>query len=134
MRTLCDLLAKHDVSAERCFIGVWEGYGWLPLSDTTWTSRLVLDQRSYVIGEGPIAVATETGWRDPQGVLVPEPPTLIWPADHSWFVAGDVDLDSTYVGGSQALISRILAEPDLEAFVVKPSDRISVDGDSINVR
>ncbi|MDQ3158239.1 MAG: hypothetical protein M3Q98_16215 [Actinomycetota bacterium] len=42
------------------------------------------------------------------------PPALMWPADRSWFVAGDVDPDWIGVGGSQALIDEILAAERLD--------------------
>lgn len=42
-------------------------------------------------------------------------PALMWPADHAWFVAADVDPDWIGVGGSQSLIDSILADPNLDA-------------------
>ena len=44
-----------------------------------------------------------------RGQLVPEPASQSanawWPADRAWFVATDVDLVTTYVGGSAALVA-----------------------------
>jgi hypothetical protein len=58
---------------------------------------------------------------------------LLWPADRAWFVAGDTDLDSTYVGGPAGLISALLADPDLEAWPVDAGDGVSYFSDTINV-
>lgn len=55
------------------------------------------------------------GWQSPQ---------LLWPLDRAWCVATEIDYDSTLVGGSAALIGRILADPRLEAFPVDPDDSI----------
>ena len=48
-----------------------------------------------------------------------EPPeqsaNLWWPDDRAWFVATDVDLMTTYVGGSAACIADLLAADGLEA-------------------
>lgn len=52
---------------------------------------------------------------------------LIWPADHAWLVASEIDFDSTIVGGSAALIRRITEHPDLEAYAVLEDDRFDVD-------
>lgn len=59
-------------------------------------------------------------------------PNLIWPADRTWFVASEVDFDSTLVGGSAELIEAIVGSPDLEAWKVKPTDSLAADADKIN--
>jgi hypothetical protein len=43
-------------------------------------------------------------------------PNLIWPADRSWYVASEYDLDSTLVGCSRHLADAILAAPELEVW------------------
>jgi len=42
-------------------------------------------------------------------------PHLLWPGDHRWFVATDVDSDFTSVGGSQELIDAVIRDPKLKA-------------------
>jgi hypothetical protein len=111
---------------------VWEGYGWLPLSDHAAARELRLDQRTFLVIEGSIAGATAVGSRYWNGPFQPEPPTLIWPADRAWFVASDPDLDSTYVGGSTAMIEALLATPGLEAWPIGSTDRVTLDSDTIN--
>lgn len=41
--------------------------------------------------------------------------SLTWPADHTWFIAADVDASWLCVGGSQALIDAVMADPALNA-------------------
>jgi hypothetical protein len=60
-------------------------------------------------------------------------PSLIWPADDSWFVVTDVDFDSTLVGGSAALIDAIVKSPNLEAWHVRPTDSLADNADKVNV-
>ena len=43
-------------------------------------------------------------------------PNLLWPDDCSWCLATEVDLDSTVVGGTRALVDDLLAAPDLEVW------------------
>ncbi len=59
-------------------------------------------------------------------------PNLIWPADHSWLVASEVDFDSTLVGGSAELIQTIVDSPKLEAWRVEPTDSLASDADKVN--
>jgi hypothetical protein len=126
------VLAAHTTTPDRCFIGEWEGYGWPEMADSSSVSELRLDQRTFLVHQGSIRTAGRIGWRDQGGGFVREPPTLIWPADRAWFVAGDVDLDSSYIGGRGNLIAALLAEPDLEVWPVHATDRVTFDSDSIN--
>jgi len=130
---LCDRLARFTSTPQRCFAGVWEGYGWIEAAEPPLTRALRLDQREYLIVEGPLDVARRIGWRFPGGELAREPPTLLWPSDRAWFVAGDTDLDSTYVGGSADLISMLLTDPGLEAWPVEPGDDASSFSDVTNL-
>jgi len=58
--------------------------------------------------------------------------SLWWPEDRAWFVATEIDLNSTYVGGSTSTIEALLASPGLEAFPVTPNDPTDWTSDSIN--
>jgi hypothetical protein len=60
--------------------------------------------------------------------LAPEPyeqgANLWWPADRAWCVVTDIDLVSTYVGGSSACIGELLTTPGIDAWSVAPEDPI----------
>ncbi|HET9861587.1 MAG TPA: hypothetical protein VFQ19_17575 [Nocardioidaceae bacterium] len=49
-------------------------------------------------------------------------PNLIWPADHAWFVATEIDLPWTGIGGSTALIEDLFSAQDLDVEEVEPRD------------
>lgn len=67
--------------------------------------RVKLPHRDYLLYRGrPDQVA---GWMDG--------PNLWWPDDRAWFVASEIDLPWTYVGGSTALIEDMLADRELNA-------------------
>lgn len=57
---------------------------------------------------------------------------LFWPGDRAWCVATEIDLDSTYVGGSVELIADLLADPRLEAFPAEVTDDVTAGSDEIN--
>jgi hypothetical protein len=132
LAALCGVLAAHTSTPDRCFIGEWEGYVWPEMADPSSASELRLDQRTFLVHQESIGTAGRIGWRDRGERFVQTPPTLIWPADRAWFVAGDVDLDSTYVGGSAEVVTLLIAEPDLEVWPVHATDRVTFDSDSIN--
>jgi hypothetical protein len=49
-------------------------------------------------------------------------PSLWWPDDRSWFVHTETDGTSTYIGGSRAMIRRLVGEQVLESFEVGSDD------------
>jgi hypothetical protein len=153
LQTLCALLIARAADPERCLIATWEGYVspgvWLtapPSGNETgergleipvpplWASarELRLEYRAFLVIEGAIrTIAGLTDRHASYGFQLP--PTLFWPADRAWFVASDPDLDSTYVGGSAALVDAILADPTLESWPAAPDDDISIGADEINL-
>ncbi len=132
LAALCDLLAAHTTTPDQCFVGRWEGYG--RMADSEWSPSpvLMLEQRTFLVRRGPIDLALSIGQRRSSGPLVAEPPTILWPADRSWFVASDPDLDSTYLGGPDALIESLVAHRDLEGWPVEAGDRVTIGSDVIN--
>jgi hypothetical protein len=114
--------AGECADAQRQFEAAWEltfGGEALP------RSRVRLPGRDYVLLEGPLGAVGEIGERSNwQGRVQFEPhsPNLWWPDDGAWCVATDIDLDSTYVGGSIALIDDLLDDAVFEALPVRESD------------
>jgi hypothetical protein len=59
-------------------------------------------------------------------------PNLLWPEDRAWLLASEIDFDSTLIGGSRALIERILATSALEAAEVDADASLAYDADTVN--
>jgi hypothetical protein len=155
LAALLDILARHTASVERCWFGVWEGYGWLPggsrvtfvaTADGTlppesaerhfaaidYDARIELPKRNYLLFSGPLDAALEIGdWPAPNWFL-PHSPNIFWPDDVSWCVATEIDLFCTYVGGSRALIDELLADERLEVWEAHLDDPITYDSDVLN--
>ncbi len=129
---LAEVLAAFTTTPDRCFFAVWEGYGHLsgglaaltssgrgepvpPPPEVRAAPRLEEVERRYLLYVGPLAQVTSffTGiWSGA--------PNLWWPADRQWFVATDIDLDSTYIGGSDALVAALAGD---RRFEVVPASR-----------
>jgi hypothetical protein len=147
---LCDLLAAHTRSPTECVFGIWEGWAWVHGGSVRMSATgseavpgafteqerdqagLVLPGRKYVLLTGPLAAASQLG--DPHGLrgFEPHSPNLMWPADRAWFVASEVDFDSTLVGGTAEVIQSILDSPTLDAWPVEPDSSLASDADKIN--
>jgi hypothetical protein len=83
--------------------------------------------------EGPLDAVGEIGasthWQG-KSWFEPESPNLWWPDDRAWCVATEIDLDSTYVGGSATMIRELLSDSRFEALEVRAADQR---GDLVNV-
>jgi len=128
---LCEILAASLSDSSGCFLGLCDIWAWVdelfPLEERRQPLLELLLERNYVVLQGPLTAVRKIGdgpWA--------YSPSLIWPADHSWFVASEVDFDSTLVGGSAELIQAIVESPELEAWQVEPSDSLAADADKIN--
>jgi hypothetical protein len=123
---LLPLLRRHTATPDDCWFGVWAGFGWH--SQGMDVAETVLLGREYRLLRGPVELAATN--------LAPEPSeqsaNIWWPADRAWCVVTDVDLMSTYVGGSAACIEDLLAAPELEVARSAVADRVDAGADALN--
>ncbi|MER5888880.1 hypothetical protein ABT160_34065 [Streptomyces sp. NPDC001941] len=116
-RTLLPVLARHTGTPGACWFGLWHGYG---RREFDGVPTFPTPGRDEVLLSGTLDDVLSPARDD--GFL--ELPDLWWPEDRAWCVGGDVDLVSTYVGGSSALIAELLATPGLEAHPVAALDKL----------
>jgi hypothetical protein len=128
---LTNVLLRYTTTPNELFVGVWEGFGWIDAEDIRGV-RLQLPQRTHLVFKGDADLLDDVGWIGFDGRLVHEAPSVIWPADRAWYVATDVDQESTYVGGAPALINALVADPGLEAWPASATDSITAGSDTIN--
>lgn len=86
--------------------------------------RLLLPHREYIVLGMTLPALADPSWMDDDRVGTyldfGHTPQLLWPEDHSWVVATEIDTDSTIVAGSRHLIADVLADGRFEAFEVLP--------------
>lgn len=98
---------------------------------------LHLPSRDYVLLTASLSELADPAWPRSAGIgwhgsFSGPMPSLIWPDDHAWCIATEIDFDSTLVGGSRELVDAILADDTFEAFEVGPDDDLTWDGDTVN--
>jgi hypothetical protein len=120
-QALVAALRRHTTTPDRCWFAVWEGYGGLGHDVRSGATFDVPGRRYYVLA-GPIECVA--GFADG--------PNLWWPDDRAWCVATEVDLNTTYIGGSEACSRELVERPELEALQIDPSSGITFDSDPVN--
>jgi hypothetical protein len=147
-RALVGVIRNHAPVPGVCWFCVWEGFGGLDFGNVD--ERIEVHGRSYALYGGPLEMALSPLPRTarvashgaqpgqtadglpPPGMALDQSPNMWWPDDRSWFVATDVDLAWTYVGGPRELARGILDEPSLEAFPASVEDVPSYESDTAN--
>ena len=110
---LVDALEPELVDPRDCWFGVWEGFGCVRDLRGRAADRLELRGGDYLTLHAPLYFAARPLCERPQQGV-----NLWWGPDATWCVHTDVELDSTLVAGSRALVQRVLEEPALETVVV----------------
>ena len=119
---LVGVLARHTTTPDDCWFGL----------DTTWHAgtgpRLTLPAREFVLVRGPVGLAATNFDMEP----AEQSANVWWPADRAWFVATDIDLMTTYVGGSAACVAELVAAEGLEVSPVPADQKVTWDADTVN--
>jgi len=103
---------------------MWEGFGGLDSGEVR--ERVELPGRNYLLYSGPVDRALESPHPFDQS------PNLWWPDDHAWFVATEIDFDSTFVGGDDDLIAVLVTDRRLEALPIALNTRADAAADRVN--
>lgn len=125
---LAAVLAPDGRQDEKCWFAVWEGYGGLADRWRRAATFTVPGRRMHLLS-GRLHAAHQT---TSDAILAHQSVNLWWPESREWCVATDIDLMTTYVGGSAELIARIVASHDLEALDVPPTQGVTRDSDTVN--
>jgi hypothetical protein len=125
---LVAVLRRHTSTPDDCWFGVWAGFGWQSPDAGVPPTTCELLGREYVLLRGPVDLAAANAAPEP----AEQSANIWWPADRAWCVVTDIDLMSTYVGGSRACIDDLLAASDLEVVPAAVSDPVHLGADVIN--
>lgn len=103
-------------------------------------SLLQLPDRNYLLFEGALTDLSDSGWTaaaglgdgiSDQGVAAPQ---LLWPADHAWYLATEIDVGFTLLAGSAQLVEQVLTANGMEAALLDHDGDLSWDADTRNPR
>ena len=129
-RALLQLLARETSDPSDCYFGLWEGWGF-PESARRWLTLGVprgaqIPARAFFLFRG--ALSEDEIWGTPAAAGIwgrPEfsrggTPAFVWPSDHTWCVAADVDPHWAGIGATVPTIERLVADRRLDAVAADP--------------
>lgn len=150
VRQVLGVLARHTTTPDDCFFCLWDGwasdiYGGDGLRTVDWATgsvtrgpamapafdaavlqgpKVSIPHREYFLFRGRLADFGDWGAADrlPGMPRTNMPnPAFIWPADHAWCIANDVDPHWAGIGASAAAIDELLAAPGLDVVPADPA-------------
>ena len=123
-RACLGVLADFTATPDDCWFAVWEGYAGsieippgLPLLDLV--DAGLGSVRRYALVRGRLDDLEDWERDIGDGLLVP--PALVWPADHRWCLAADVDPHWMGVGAEEAAVAALLGTTGLDVVRADPS-------------
>jgi hypothetical protein len=146
-----EVLRRHTRTPDDCYFCLWDGWGsntdgdeempaaepftgvarpgWQRAPTTAGSAsrpRVVVPHRAFFLFHGTLDDLgqwdlTEV-WPDQPGLGVPDP-AFIWPADHAWCVANDVDPHWAGIGASADAIDELERHSLLDVVPADPTDQ-----------
>jgi hypothetical protein len=121
-RLVLEHLRRFTATPEDCYFCVWEGYGDLNFPPSVLNGPMVtIPHRRYFLLHG--SLADLGGWEETLAGVGDFPPALVWPSDHRWCFARDVDPHWAGIGAEQAAIDTLLNDTELDVVPAQPAER-----------
>ena len=149
LRAVLETLARHTRTPDECYFCLWDGWGsdiyggdgarivdWqtgtvrpgpviAPAFPPSVLSgpKVVVPNRAYFLFRGALSEFGDWGaaelWPGQPRQDIPNP-AFIWPADHAWCLADDVDPHWAGIGADARAIDDLLADPRLDVVRADP--------------
>jgi hypothetical protein len=107
------VLGEHTHTPDDLYFCMWDGWGTPPA--LRGMPMVTVPHRSYFLFSGSLADFAD--WGD-----VP-PRAFIWPADHAWCIALDVDPHYAGIGAAPETIAQLVAHATLDVVPADPTER-----------
>ena len=149
MRGALETLTRHTRTSDDCYFCLWDGWGNIiaggdgarildhrtgtmsrgPLITPAFPPsvlhgpKVVIPSRAYFLFRGSISDFGDWGaadaWSGQPRQHMPGP-AFVWPADHAWCIANDVDPHWAGIGADVSAIDELLADPRLDVVPADP--------------
>lgn len=119
-----EIAASVTGRQERCICSFWEGWGSLEELGELGTRIEGMSQQGHFLLSAQIDSLWEY-WRSgvrEDGTYKYLAPQAVWPKDLSWFFAAPFYLSSSFLSGSDEVVSRLLTDTRVESREVFPGD------------
>lgn len=126
LRAVLEVLTQHTRTPDDCYFCLWDGWG----SDAFPPSvlhgpKVAVPNRTYFLFHGATSELGDWGaaemWPGRPRPGIPDP-AFIWPADHAWCIANDIDPHFAGIGADTWAIDQLVADPRLDVLPADPCE------------
>jgi hypothetical protein len=128
LQQLASALLPSSSTPTACICCTWNGWAEVQGEQTVDDLTVAVPWRGYRVRYGDIRDPALCRW----GGQAYRAPNVWWPADEKWWVATEVDLNSTYVGGSDPDLVDRLRDAGLEVVECNLETRVDLASDWMN--
>jgi len=130
-RPLCEILARHSANGD-CWLGIWPGFGGREhyRKHVPPTMFVSTGNREWDLFRAPLSMMHMPfyeGWER-------QTANVIWSDEPAWWLATDIDLNTSYIGGDARLIGEVLESAALEALPAELDDDVTMRSDVLNLQ
>ncbi|GAA0971635.1 hypothetical protein GCM10009562_09350 [Nocardioides aquaticus] len=120
VRDVVTVLAAHTRTPDDVYFCLWDGWGTPPGLEGR--PKVAVPNRLFFMFRGALADIGDWGTPRMEHAVVGHtpPPAFIWPADHAWCFAFDVDPHYAGIGGAAAAVADLIGHPTLDAVEADP--------------
>lgn len=134
LRAALDVLAGHTRTPHDCYFCLWEGWGFGSRDDAKRIPpafppmvldgpKVVVPHRAYFLFQGALSDVGHWGeadsWRGGHGTYLP---AFVWPADHAWCIAKDVDPHWAGIGANPQAIDQLRTDSRIDVVPANPHE------------
>jgi hypothetical protein len=121
LRVALEVLGEHTLTPDDAYFCMWDGWGTPPALRAL--PMVTVPNRSYFLLRG--ALVDFGDWQTPERMPTgpgfdPPPPAFVWPADHAWCLAFELDIHYAGIGATPEAIAQLVAHPALDAVPAEP--------------
>ena len=127
-KALKEVLLCNAEDTDSCWFGLWVGYGPGQELGLGEPKAIGNRHRQWYLFRGCLGNIEYSF----SGTDRHQSANLVWAQDRSWCLGVDINLHSTYIGGSESLVSNVLKNSELEAYTAHPGDNVGFDADRAN--
>ena len=116
---LCDLLRSETTTPDQCYFCLWEGWPDIDRDIDPDPPTVHIPNRSYHLFTGPLSEVGQ--WSAVTGLDSMPPAAFVWPADHAWCIASDVDPSWAGISSTKETISRLIDKARVDIVAADPT-------------
>lgn len=116
------VLAGHTTTKDECYYAIWDAWDSVDLESTGAALMSSVPDRRYRLFKGTTDSLPKDRYEQLSETWQLPIPALIWPADHAWFIASDIDPHFAAIGASVSAVRDLFGDGRIDVVLSSSPD------------